>query len=85
MHGFFHVCMLSLCIHTYIIMKLYMVLQGVAIVQRGGLGTCDMAVGGVEVEEMQTLKYLAVMFNKEGSCNDKIGNRIGAAARIVGA
>ena len=58
-----------------------MVLQGV--VQRGGLGTCDMAVDGVEIEEMQTVKYLAVMFNEEGSYDDKIGNRIGAAARMV--
>ena len=41
--------------------------------------------GWVEVEGVQTAKYLGVMFNEEGSCDHEIENRIGAAARMVGA
>ena len=55
----------------------------VLVVQRGG-GTCHIVVDGVEVEEVQTVKYLGAMFN-EGSCDDEIENRIGTAARMVGA
>ena len=55
----------------------------VMVVWRGG-GTCHIVVDGVEVDKVQTAKYLAAMFNKEGSCDDKIENRIGAATRIVG-
>ena len=42
-----------------------------------------MAMDEVEIEEMRTVKYLAVMFNEEGSCDDIIGNMIGAAVRMV--
>ena len=47
----------------------------VMVVWRGG-GTCHIVVDGVEVDKMQTAKYLGAMFNKEGSCDDEIENRI---------
>ena len=55
----------------------------VLVVQREG-GTCHIVVDRVEVEEVQTVKYLGAMFN-EGSCDDEIENKIGTAARMVGA
>ena len=56
----------------------------VLVVERGG-GTCHIVVDGVEVEGIQTAKYLGAMFNEEGSCDHEIENRLGAAARMVGA
>ena len=56
----------------------------VLVVQRGG-GTCHIVVDGVEVEGVQTAKYFGAMFNEEGSCDHEIENRIGSAARMVGA
>ena len=47
----------------------------VLVVQRGG-GTCHIVVDGVEVEDVQTAKYLGVMFNEEESCNHEIENRM---------
>ena len=54
------------------------------LVVQWGDGTCHIVVDGVEVEGVQTAKYLVAMFNEEGSCNHEIENRIGAAARMVG-
>ena len=54
------------------------------VVQRGG-GTCHLVVDDVEVEAVQTTKYLGAMFNVEASCDDEIENRIGIATRMVGA
>ena len=48
----------------------------VMVVQRGG-GTCHLVVDGVEVEVVQTTKYLGAMFNEEASCDNEIENRIG--------
>ena len=42
-------------------------------------------VDNVEVEAVQTKKYLGAMFNVEASCGDEIENRIGIATRMVGA
>ena len=41
-------------------------------------------VDDVEVEAMQTTKYLGAMFNVKASCDDEIENRIGIATRMVG-
>ena len=41
-------------------------------------------VDDVEVEAVQTVKYLGAMFNDEASCDDEIENRIGTATRMVG-
>ena len=56
----------------------------VMVVQRGG-GTCHLVVDDVEVEAVQTTKYLGAMFNDKASCNDEIENTIGTATRMVGA
>ena len=40
---------------------------------------------GEKVEEVKTMKYLGALFNEEGSCEDEIDNRIGAAAKVIGA
>ena len=50
------------------------------VVQRGG-GTCHLVVDDVEVEAVQTTKYLGAMFNVEASCDDEIESRIGIATR----
>ena len=47
--------------------------------------TCHLVVDDVEVEAVQTTKYLGAMFNVEASCDDEIENRIGIATRMVGA
>ena len=54
------------------------------VVQRGG-STCHLVGDDVEVEAVQTTKYLGAMFNVEASCDDEIENRIGIATRMVGA
>ena len=53
-------------------------------VKRGG-GTCDISVKGEKIEEVKTMKYLVALFNEEGSCEEEIENRIGAAAKVIGA
>ena len=40
---------------------------------------------GEEVEEVEKLKYLGVTISRDGGCDDEIEQRIGAAARVVGA
>ena len=46
---------------------------------------CEISVDGEEVEEVDKLKYLGVMISGDGRCDDEIEQRIGAAARVVGA
>ena len=41
-------------------------------------------VDGEEVEEVDKLKYLGVI-SEDGGCDDEIEQRVGAAARVVGA
>ena len=52
-------------------------------VKRGG-GTCDISVKGEKIEEVKMKKHLGALFN-EGSCEDEIENRIGAAVKVIGA
>ena len=56
----------------------------VLIVKRGS-GTSDIAVNGEKIEEVKTMKYLGALFNGEGSCEEEIKNRIGAALKVIGA
>ena len=56
----------------------------VMMVSRTGEG-CKISVDGEEVEEVDMLKYLGVMISGDGRCDDEIEQRIGAAARVVGA
>ena len=53
-------------------------------VKRGG-GTCDISVKGEKIEEVKSMKYLGALFNEEGSCEEEIENRIGAASKVIGA
>ena len=46
---------------------------------------CKISVDREEVEEVNKLKYLGVMISGDGVCDDEIEQRIGAAARVVGA
>ena len=39
----------------------------------------------MKVEEVKTMKYLGALFNEEGSCEEEIENRIGAATKLIGA
>ena len=54
------------------------------VVKRGG-GTCNIAVNGVEIEYVRTIKYLGAMLEEEGSCEAEIDHRIGAASKVIGA
>ncbi len=54
----------------------------VMVVQRGR-GTCHLVVDDVDVEVVQTTKYLGAMFNDEASCDDEIENRIETGTRMV--
>ena len=54
------------------------------VVKRGG-GTCNIAVNGVEIENVRTMKYLGAMLEEEGSCEAEIDHRIGAASKVIGA
>ena len=46
---------------------------------------CKISVEGEEVEEVEKLKYLGVTISGAGGCDDETEQRIGAAARVVGA
>ena len=46
---------------------------------------CNMRVTGRDVEEVKHRKYLGVMMNAVGTCEDETENRIGAVARVIGA
>ena len=61
--------------------KWKMKINKVLVVQRGG-GTCH--IDGVEVEGVQTAKYLGAMFNEEGSCDHEVENRIGGSSENSG-
>ena len=54
------------------------------VVKRGG-GTCNIAVNGVEIENVRPMKYLGAMLEEEGSCETEVDHRIGAASKVVGA
>ena len=56
----------------------------VMMVSRTGEG-CKISVDGEEVEEVDKLKYLGVMISGDSVYDDEIEQRIGAAARMVGA
>ena len=54
------------------------------VVKRGG-STCNIAVNGVEIENVKTMKYLGAMLEEEGSCEAEVDHRIGAASKVIGA
>ena len=46
---------------------------------------CSVKIDGEKVEEVQSLKYLWSTISADGSNDDDIEQRIGAATRVVGA
>ena len=40
---------------------------------------------GEKIEVVKTMKCLGALFNEEGSCEEEIENRIGAASKVIGA
>ena len=46
---------------------------------------CKISVEGEEVKEVEKLKYLGVTISRDGGCEEEMEQRIGAAARVVGA
>ena len=56
----------------------------VLMVSRSG-GACKIYVEGEEVEQVEKLKYLGVMFSRDSGCDDEIEDRIGASVRVMGA
>ena len=51
-------------------------------VKKGG-GTCNIAVNGVEIENVRTMKYLGAMLEEEGWCEAEVDHRIGAASKVI--
>ena len=64
--------------------SMYRVKTKVMMVSRLG-EECKISVDGEDDEEVNKLKYLGVMISGDGGCDDEIEQRIGAAARVVGA
>ena len=44
-----------------------------------------MLVADKDEDVVKTMKYLGALFNGEGSCDEEIENRIGAASKVIGA
>ena len=44
-----------------------------------------MTIDGQDIAEVAKSKYIEVMLNKSGNCDDEIEQRIGAASKVVGA
>ena len=65
-------------------MKIYWRKTKAMVVKRGG-GTCNIAVNGVETENVRPMKYLGAMLEEEGSCETEVDHRIGAASKVIGA
>ena len=65
-------------------MKMHWGKTKVMMVSRTG-EECKISVEGEEVEEVEKLNYLGVTISGDGGCDDEIEQRIGAAARVVGA
>ena len=53
------------------------------VVKRGG--TSNIAVNGVEIENVRTMKYLGAMLKEEESCEALVDHRICAASKVIGA
>ena len=65
-------------------MKVHWGKTKVMMVSRSG-GNCKVIFDGQDIAEVETLKYLGVMLNRSGNCDDEIEQRIGAASKVVGA
>ena len=46
---------------------------------------CKVCVDGKEIEQVQNMKYLGAILSADGTCEEEIEHRVGAAARMIGA
>ena len=65
-------------------MKIHLGKTKVMTVSRKG-EECKMCVDGEEIEQVQNMKYLGAILNADGTCEEEIEQRVGAAARVIGA
>ena len=61
--------------------KIYWRKTKAMVVKRGG--TCNIAVNGMEIENVRTMKYLGAMLEEEGSCEAEVDCKIGAASKVI--
>ena len=65
-------------------MKMHLGKTKVMVVSRAGEG-CSVTIDGEKIEEVQSLKYLGSSISADGSSDEDIEQRIGAATRVIGA
>ena len=46
---------------------------------------CKLSIEGEDIEDVKKLKYLGAMISADGMCDEEIEQRVGAAAKVVGA
>ena len=65
-------------------MKIHWGKTKVMMVSRKG-EECKVCVDGEEIEQVQNMKYLGAILSADGTCEEEIEQRVGAAARVIGA
>ena len=65
-------------------MKIHWGKTKVMMVSRKG-EECKVCVDGEEIEQVQNMKYLGAILSADGTCEEEIEQRVGAAARVRGA
>ena len=64
-------------------MKMQLGKTMVMVVSRAG-ERCSETIDSKKIEEVQSLKYLGSSISADGSCDEDIDQRIGAATRVIG-
>ena len=65
-------------------MKIHWGKTEVMVVSRQG-EECKVYVDEKEIEQVQNMKYLGTILSADGTCEEEIEHRVGAAARVIGA
>ena len=65
-------------------MKIHWGKTKVMMVSRKG-EECNVCVDWVVIEQVQNMKYLGAILSADGTCEEEIEHRVGAAARVIGA
>ena len=65
-------------------MKIHWGKTEVMVVSRQG-EECKVCVDEKEIEQVQNMKYLGTILSADGTCEEEIEHRVGAAARVIGA
>ena len=65
-------------------MKIHWGKTKVMMVSRKG-EECKVCVDGEGIEQVQNMKYLGAILSADGTCEEEIEQRVGAAARVIGA